>query len=276
MSEPVAASPKTKIAAIQMTATPRVADNLETAGRLIAQAAAAGAKLVALPEYFCLMGMRDRDKVEIRENFGSGPIQDFLAAAAVREKVWIVGGTLPLACEVPDKVRNASLVFDAAGNCVARYDKIHLFGFQTATERYDERRSLEPGSEVVTLATPFGRVGLSVCYDLRFPELYRAMGEVDLILIPSAFTETTGRAHWETLIRARAVENLCYVLAPAQGGRHENGRETYGNSMIVDPWGEVLARQDKTPGVAIAELDLARIAEVRSSLPALTHRSVPR
>jgi predicted amidohydrolase len=268
--------PKTKIAAIQVTATPRVADNLETAGRLIAEAAAAGAKLVALPEYFCLMGMRDRDKVEIRENFGSGPIQDFLAATAAREKVWIVGGTLPLACEVPDKVRNASLVFDADGNCAARYDKIHLFGFQTATERYDERRSLEPGAEVVTLATPFGRLGLSVCYDLRFPELYRAMGEVDLILIPSAFTETTGRAHWETLIRARAVENLCYVLAPAQGGRHENGRETYGNSMIVDPWGEVLSRQGKAPGIGIAELDLARIAEVRSSLPALAHRSVPR
>jgi nitrilase len=275
MSEAAAALPKTKIAAIQVTATPRVADNLETAGRLIAEAAAAGAKLVALPEYFCLMGMRDRDKVEIRENFGSGPIQYFLAAAAARENVWIVGGTLPLACGAPDKVRNASLVFDAVGNCVARYDKIHLFGFQTATERYDERRSLEPGSEVVTLATPFGRLGLSICYDLRFPELYRAMGEVDLILIPSAFTETTGRAHWETLIRARAVENLCYVLAPAQGGRHENGRETYGNSMIVDPWGEVLSRQDKAPGVGIAELDLARIAEVRSSLPALAHRSVP-
>jgi nitrilase len=276
MTGPVAALAKTKIAAIQVTATPRVADNLETAGRLIAEAAAAGAKLVALPEYFCLMGMRDRDKVEIRENFGSGPIQDFLAAAAAREQVWIVGGTLPLACEVPDKVRNASLVFDASGNCVARYDKIHLFGFQTATERYDERRSLEPGSEVVTLATPFGRLGLSVCYDLRFPELYRAMGEVDLILIPSAFTETTGRAHWETLIRARAVENLCYVLAPAQGGHHENGRETYGNSMIVDPWGEVLSKQDKAPGVGIAELDLARIAEVRSSLPALAHRGLSR
>jgi predicted amidohydrolase len=265
---------KTAIAAIQVTATPRVADNLATAGRLIAEAAQKGAQLVALPEYFCLLGLRDRDKVDARENFGSGPIQDFLAATAEREKVWIVGGTLPLACDIPDKVRNASLVYDADGKCVARYDKVHLFGFQSGAERYDERRSLEPGSGVVTLDTPFGRLGLSVCYDLRFPEFYRAMGMVDLILIPSAFTETTGRAHWEILIRARAVENLCYVLAPAQGGHHENGRDTFGNSMIVDPWGEVLARLDKAPGVALAEMDLARIAEVRTSLPALTHRTM--
>jgi deaminated glutathione amidase len=264
----------TTIAAIQVTATPRVAENLETAGRLIAEAAQAGARLVALPEYFCIMGMRDRDKVDSRENFGSGPIQDFLAQTAAREKVWIVGGTLPLACEVPDKVRNASLVYDDSGKCVARYDKIHLFGFQTANERYDERRSLDQGTEVVMLDTPFGRLGLSVCYDLRFPELYRAMGEVDLILIPSAFTETTGRAHWETLIRARAVENLCYVMAPAQGGHHENGRDTFGNSMIVDPWGKILARLDKAPGVALAEFDRARIAEVRASLPALAHKTL--
>jgi nitrilase len=261
-----------KIAAIQVTATPRVSDNLEVAGRLIAEAAQAGAQLVALPEYFCLMGMKDTDKVAIKENFGAGPIQDFLAKTAAREKVWIVGGTLPLACELPDKVRNSSLVFDDTGKCVARYDKMHLFGFQTEHEHYDERRALQPGSEVVTLQTPFGKIGLSVCYDLRFPELYRAMGEVDLILIPAAFTETTGRAHWETLIRARAVENLCYAMAPAQAGRHENGRSTFGNSMIVDPWGVVLAQLDKSPGVAIAEMDLNRIAEVRKSLPALAHR----
>lgn len=262
------------IAAIQVTATPRVADNLAAAGRLIAEAAQQGARLIALPEYFCLMGTRDTDKIDVRENFGSGPIQDFLAATAAREKVWIVGGTLPLSTDVPDKVRNASLVFDDAGHCVARYDKIHLFGFQTATERYDERRALQPGDKVVTLQTPFGRIGLSICYDLRFPELYRAMGEVDLILIPSAFTETTGRAHWDLLLRARAVENLCYVLAPAQGGHHENGRDTFGNSMIVDPWGKVLARLDKAPGVAVAELDHARIAEVRESMPALAHRTL--
>ncbi len=268
------ATSRSIVATVQVTATPRVADNLEIAGRLIAKAAQQGAQLVALPEYFCLMGTRDSDKVAAKEDFGSGPIQDFLAAAAAREKVWIVGGTLPLACKAPDKIRNASLVFDAAGKCVARYDKIHLFGFHTATERYDERRTLDPGTQVVTLATPFGRIGLSVCYDLRFPELYRAMGEVDMILIPSAFTETTGREHWEILLRARAVENLCYVLAPAQGGRHENGRETYGNSMIVGPWGKVLSRLDKSPGVGVAEIDLARIAEVRNSLPALEHRSV--
>jgi deaminated glutathione amidase len=262
-----------RIAAIQVTATPRVSENLEIAGRLISEAARAGARLVALPEYFCLLGLRDRDKVEVKENFGGGPIQDFLAATAAREKVWIVGGTLPLACDDPERVRNASLVFDDNGKCVARYDKIHLFGFETENERYDERRSLQPGSEIVTLQTPFGRLGLSVCYDLRFPEMYRAMGEVDLILIPSAFTETTGRAHWEALIRARAIENLCYVMAPAQGGHHENKRDTYGNSMIVDPWGKVLAQLDKSPGVAVAEFDLARIAEVRKSLPALAHRT---
>jgi len=275
MTAPVADSlMKYRVAAIQVTATPRVADNLEAAGRLVAEAAQQGAKLVALPEYFCLMGLRDRDKVEVRENIGAGPIQDFLAATAAREKVWIVGGTLPLACGIPEKVRNASLVFDDSGSCVARYDKIHLFGFETATERYDEGRSLEAGSAVVAIDSPFGRIGLSVCYDLRFPELYRAMGEVDLVMIPSAFTETTGRAHWEILIRARAIENLCYVVAPAQGGRHENGRETYGNSMIVDPWGKVLARLDKAPGIAIAEIDRALIADVRQSLPALRHRTV--
>ena len=265
---------KFKVAAIQVTATPRVADNLAAAGRLIAEAAQQGAKLVALPEYFCLMGLRDGDKVAVREDFGSGPIQDFLAATAAKEKVWIVGGTLPLDCGSADKVRNASLVFDASGECVARYDKIHLFGFATETERYDESRSLEPGSDIVTLETPFGKLGLSICYDLRFPELYRAMGEVDLILIPSAFTETTGRAHWDLLVRARAVENLCYVLAPAQGGHHENGRDTFGNSLIVDPWGKVLARLDKDPGVAIAEIDRVRIAELRKSLPALAHRTL--
>ena len=197
-----------------------------------------------------------------------------MAATAAKEKVWIVGGTLPLDCGSADKVRNASLVFDASGECVARYDKIHLFGFATETERYDESRSLEPGSDIVTLETPFGKLGLSICYDLRFPELYRAMGEVDLILIPSAFTETTGRAHWDLLVRARAVENLCYVLAPAQGGHHENGRDTFGNSLIVDPWGKVLARLDKDPGVAIAEIDRVRIAELRKSLPALAHRTL--
>jgi predicted amidohydrolase len=275
MTAPVADSlMKYRVAAIQVTATPRVADNLEAAGRLIAEAAQQGAKLVALPEYFCLMGLRDRDKVEVRENFGGGPIQDFLAATAAREKVWIVGGTLPLACGIPAKVRNASLVFDDAGSCVARYDKIHLFGFETATERYDEGRSLEAGSAVVAIDSPFGRIGLSVCYDLRFPELYRAMGEIDLVMIPSAFTETTGRAHWEILIQARAIENLCYVVAPAQGGRHENGRETYGNSMIVDPWGKVLARLGKAPGVAIADIDRSLIADVRRSLPALRHRTI--
>ncbi len=261
-----------KIAAVQMVSEPEVQANLAAAGELIAQAAGEGARLVALPEYFCLLGRRDRDKVEVREEYGHGPIQDFLAAAAANNKVWLVGGSAPLACADPDKVRNTCLVFDDSGRRVARYDKIHLFGFDLGTERFQESRSIEPGSEVVTLATPFGRLGLSICYDLRFPEMYRKMGTVDLILVPSSFTATTGKAHWEILLRARAVENQAYVLAPAQGGHHQNGRDTWGHSMIIDPWGKVLADLPSGPGVVTAEIDHAEIERVRRSLPALTHR----
>ena len=261
-----------KVAAVQMVSEPEVQANLAAAGELIAQAAGEGARLVALPEYFCLLGRRDRDKVEVREEYGHGPIQDFLAAAAAKNKVWLVGGSAPLACADPDKVRNTCLVFDDTGRRVARYDKIHLFGFDLGTERFQESRSIEPGSEVVTLDTPFGRLGLSICYDLRFPEMYRKMGTVDLILVPSSFTATTGKAHWEMLLRARAVENQAYVLAPAQGGHHQNGRDTWGHSMIIDPWGKVLADLPSGPGVVTAELDHAEIERVRRSLPALTHR----
>ena len=261
-----------KIAAVQMVSEPEVQANLAAAGELIAQAAGEGARLVALPEYFCLLGRRDRDKVEVREEYGHGPIQDFLAAAAANNKVWLVGGSAPLACADPDKVRNTCLVFDDSGRRVARYDKIHLFGFDLGTERFQESRSIEPGSEVVTLATPFGKLGLSICYDLRFPEMYRKMGTVDLILVPSSFTATTGKAHWEILLRARAVENQAYVLAPAQGGHHQNGRDTWGHSMIIDPWGKVLADLPSGPGVVTAEIDHAEIERVRRSLPALTHR----
>jgi deaminated glutathione amidase len=263
---------KFRVAAVQMVSEPEVQANLAVAGELIAQAAAAGAQLVALPEYFCILGLRDRDKVSVREADGHGPIQDFLAAAAARNKVWLVGGSAPLACADPDKVRNTCLVFDDAGRRVARYDKIHLFGFESGTERFQESRSIEPGSEVVTLDAPFGRLGLSICYDLRFPEMYRKMGVVDLILVPSSFTATTGKAHWEMLLRARAVENQAYVLAPAQGGHHKNGRDTYGHSMIIDPWGKVLAVLASGPGVITADIDHAEIARVRQSLPALTHR----
>lgn len=261
-----------RVAAIQMVSTPRVEENLRTADALIAEAAAQGADLVALPEYFPIMGRRDTDKIDVRETDGSGPIQDFLAEAACRYRVWVVGGSMPLVASVPDKVLNTCLVFNPQGVRVARYDKIHLFGFQKGEERYDESATIEPGRQPVSFDTPFGRVGLSICYDLRFPELFRALGEIDLLILPAAFTEVTGRAHWEVLLRARAIENQCYVLAIGQGGVHENRRETHGNSMLIDPWGEVIARRDKGEGVVIGDLDHARIAEVRASLPALTHR----
>jgi predicted amidohydrolase len=263
-----------RIAALQMVSGPRVADNLAIAGRLIEEAVGQGAQLVALPEYFPIIGATDADRVRAREDFGQGPIQDWLAATARRHGIWIFAGSLPLTAEAPDKMRNASLAYNPAGECVARYDKVHLFGFKKGDESYDEAAFIEPGNQLVTVDTPFGKVALSICYDLRFPELYRALAPVDLILVPAAFTETTGRAHWEILLRARAIENQCYLLAVGQGGRHENGRLTHGNSMIVDPWGEILDRKLKGPGVVIADLDHDRIAEIRESLPALAHRKL--
>ena len=262
----------TQIAAVQMISGPEVGANLVEAARLIGEAVAQGAKLVALPEYFPLIGASDAERLAVREQDDGGPIQQFMSETAKRHGIWLVGGSLPLAADDPAKLRNTCLVYDDAGRRVARYDKIHLFSFTRGTESYNESLSIEPGSGVVSFDTPFGRIGLAICYDLRFPELFRALGEIDLLVLPSAFTETTGRPHWELLLRARAVENQCYVLAPAQGGRHPNGRVTYGNSMIVDPWGEVLVRLDKGPGVAAAELDLQRIGEVRTSLPALKHK----
>jgi len=263
-----------RMAAIQMVSGPRVADNLRVAGRLIEDAVAQGAELLALPEYFPVIGATDADRVRAREDFGHGPIQDWLAANAQRHGVWIFAGSLPLTATSPDKMRNSTLVFNPAGDCVERYDKVHLFGFRKGEESYDEAAFIEPGNDLVAVDTPFGRVALSICYDLRFPELYRALGTVDLILVPAAFTDTTGRAHWEILLRARAIENQCYLLAVGQGGKHENGRMTHGNSMIVDPWGEILDRKMKGPGVVIADLDHARIAEIRESLPALAHRKL--
>jgi nitrilase len=262
------------MAAIQMVSGPDVSANLRAAEGLLMQAAERGAQLAVLPEFFPIMGVRDTDKVRVREAPGAGPIQEFLAATSHRLGIWIVGGSIPLAASVHDKVRNACLVYAADGKLVARYDKIHLFGFDNGRERYVESNTIESGERVVTVDSPFGRIGLSVCYDLRFPELYRSMGAVDVILVPSAFTATTGKAHWETLIRARAVENLAYVLAPAQGGRHASGRETHGDTMIVDPWGEIVDRVITGPGIAIAVVDPARIAAVRASLPALEHRTL--
>lgn len=261
-----------RIAAIQMISGPEVAQNLHRAGELIAQAAGEGADLIALPEYFPVISADEQAKVAIREQPGEGPIQDFLRETALRHRVWLVGGTIPLVANTPDKVRNTTLVFDNRGECVARYDKIHLFGFQKGEERYDESATIEAGDRVSVFDSPVGRVGLSVCYDLRFPELYRRMGELDLILVPAAFTWTTGKAHWEILLRARAIENQCYLMAPAQGGRHPSGRVTWGHTMIIDPWGEILACREAGEGVIIAKLDKNRIATVRASLPALHHR----
>jgi len=265
-----------RIAAVQMISGPDVAPNLATAARLIAEAAAAGAQLVALPEYFPLIGATDADRLAAREVDGAGPIQEFLAATARRHGIWLVGGSIPLLAQDPGKLRNSCLVFDPQGKRVARYDKIHLFGFNKGDEAYDEAATIERGDQVVAFDSPLGRIGVAICYDLRFPELFRSMAQLpnppDLIVIPAAFTETTGRAHWEMLLRARAVENQCYVLAAAQGGRHPNGRMTHGNSMVIDPWGEVLARMDKGEGVVLAELDPQRLVDTRTSLPALKHR----
>jgi len=263
-----------RVAAVQMISGPEVTANLDTAGRLIAEAAAQGAQLVALPEYFPLIGATDADRLAARERVGAGPIQDFLAEAARAHGIWLVGGSLPTFADAPDKLRNTCLVFDDTGRQVARYDKIHLFGFQKGEERYDEAATIEAGNTPVAFDTPWGRVALGICYDLRFPELFCALGQFDLLVLPAAFTDTTGRAHWELLLRARAVENQCYVVAAAQGGQHPNGRVTHGNSMIVDPWGDILARLDKGEGVVAAELSATRLDEVRASLPALQHRTL--
>jgi nitrilase len=249
-----------------------VAINLAVADELIAEAAARGARMVALPEYFALMSADETARVRLREHEGCGPIQDFLSGIAARHGIWIVGGTLPLMADDPDKTRNTTLVFDDCGNQVARYDKIHLFGYKRDEEHYDEAASIEPGRHVVCFDSPAGRVGLAVCYDLRFPELFRAMGKVDLIVLPAAFTYTTGQAHWETLLRARAIENQCYLAAAAQGGVHPHGRRTWGHSMIVDPWGDILARRPEGAGMAIAELDPTMLVTVRRCLPALDNR----
>lgn len=264
-----------QVCAIQMVSGTSVEVNLSRAEVLIGEAAERGARLVLLPEYFCFMGRRDTDKLSISESYGNGPIQNFLAECAKRHDIWLLGGTLPLKSEEPDRIYNSMLVFGPDGKCHARYDKIHLFGFRKGEESYDESISIRPGeSRAQVFDAPAGRVGLSVCYDLRFPELYRAMGDVSLIVVPAAFTYTTGSAHWEILLRARAIENQCYVLASAQGGKHENGRRTWGHSMLIDPWGDVLACLPEGEGRVEGHIDPARIGDVRLSLPALRHRTM--
>ncbi|WP_373887930.1 carbon-nitrogen hydrolase family protein [Massilia sp. WF1] len=265
---------KTTVAAVQMVSSPEVGENLDTARRLLAEAADRGATLVTLPEYWPIMGMSDSDKVGHAEQPGHGPIQDFMAEQAREHGFWLIGGTLPLVSGEEGRVLNTTLVYDPEGKPASRYDKIHLFGFTRGQESYDEARTIVPGESVGSFEAPFGRVGLSVCYDLRFPELYRAMGEVALIVVPAAFTHTTGMAHWEVLLRARAIENQCYVLASAQGGTHRNGRRTFGHSMLISPWGEVISQLPEGEGVVSGEIDTDFLAEVRQSLPALKHRKL--
>jgi len=265
-----------RVAAIQMASGPQVQANLLEAGRLIAEAAAGGAGLVVLPENFALMGLEETDKVAQRERDGAGPMQDFLAQQAKRHRVWLVGGTVPLEAHAADKVRAACLVFDANGRRVARYDKLHLFDVRVVAtgERYTESETIEPGERTVVVDTPFGRLGLAVCYDLRFPELFRRLLDegAELLAVPSAFTAATGRAHWSTLVRARAIENLCYTVAAAQGGYHLSGRETHGDTMIVDPWGTVLDHLPRGSGVVYADLDVDWLRATRRSFPVVDHR----
>ncbi|KTT18771.1 carbon-nitrogen hydrolase family protein [Pseudacidovorax intermedius] len=269
-----------KIAAIQMVSGTGREANLARARALLAQAAGAGAELAALPEYFCLMGQRDTDKLPLRETPGQGPVQDFLAGCAREFGLWIVGGTLPMDAGDDGHVFNTTLVYSPDGACAARYDKIHLFCFDNGREQYDEARVIAPGRTPVLFELPSRdghrwKIGLSVCYDLRFPELYRALAAqgAELLLVPAAFTHTTGLAHWELLLRARAIENLAWVAAPAQGGRHENGRRTWGQTLVADPWGQLAAeRREEGEGVVLAELDIARLRACRQQLPALGHR----
>jgi len=263
-----------KIAAIQMASGPNVEGNLNEARRHISKAVEQGAKLVVLPEFFAIMGMEAKDTVKVREEVGQGNIQQFLSETARKHKIWLVGGTIPLVANSPDKVRNSCLVYDETGAQVARYDKIHLFNLTLGNEQYNEAQTIEAGNQVVVIDSPFGRIGLAVCYDLRFPELFRAMKNVDIIVLPAAFTATTGKMHWEPLVRARAIENLSYFIAAAQGGYHVNGRETHGHSMIVDPWGRIMDELQRGSGVVIADINPSYQASLRKSLPALTHRTL--
>ena len=275
---PSANSADLKIASIQMVSTPDLRENLSAASRLIAAAATDGAQLAVLPEYFCLMGLKDTDKVRARESIGNGPIQEQLSDIAKQNNIYLVAGTIPLEAKDPNKVLNTTLVFNPAGEQISRYDKIHLFGFQTATERYQESETIEAGYEPGILKIAVNgndwTFGLSICYDLRFPELYRALGKVDCHIIPAAFTYTTGKDHWEILLRARAIENQCYVLASAQGGIHQNQRRTWGNSMLIDPWGSILANLPEGEGFISGVLCKDKLNEVRSKLPALAHRKL--
>lgn len=262
------------LAAIQMVSGVDLEENINTATRLIEEAVNQGAKLVLLPEYWPLMGHTEFDKLTIAEHFGKGTIQNMMSRVAKQTGVCLIGGTLPLFSSEGNKVFNTTLVYNADGQCLARYDKIHLFNFSAHNESYDEFRTLVPGEKVVTFESFLGKIGLSICYDLRFPELYRAMGDCSLMVVPSAFTYTTGKAHWEVLLRARAIENQCYILAAGQGGVHANGRKTYGHSMLVNPWGGVESVLPEGEGVVLGNFDPNYLIQVREMLPALRHRHI--
>lgn len=261
-----------RVAAVQMVSGTDPQQNLQRAAALVAEAAGLGAELIVLPEYFCLMGRQDGDKVAISEPYGAGPLQQALAALAREHGVWLVGGTVPLVSPQPGKVLNTLLLFAPDGSVAGRYDKIHLFGFTGQGERYCESDSIVAGSEPLKISTPLADIAFGICYDLRFPELFRQMAPFDLLVLPAAFTATTGEAHWEVLLRARAIENQCYVLASAQGGTHENGRSTHGQSIVIDPWGRIVAQLAKGEGVVLADIDQELIHSVRERLPALVHR----
>ncbi len=260
------------LAAIQMVSSTSMEANLREAAQRIQEAVAQQAQFILLPEYFAYMGRLDTDKLAYAETDSGGIIQDFMAKMSQQHRVWIAGAGVPLQSTTPTQVKNSLLIFNPEGQRIARYDKIHLFGFQRENESYQEQQTTSAGDSVVVIDTPFARIGLCICYDLRFPELFRAMGKIDLLLVPAAFTETTGRAHWEILLRARAIENQTFVLAAAQGGQHENGRETHGNSMLIDPWGQIMQRLPREAGLICAEINLEILRRVRQQLPALEHR----
>ena len=268
----------TKIAAIQMASGTNVSANLIEAGKQIASAAQAGAQLIVLPESFAIMGFEDTDQVKIAEDEGVGPIQDFLSEQAKKNKVWLISGTIPIKSALENKIYAACMVYNDKGELVSRYNKIHLFDahLEITKETYDESETVEAGNQVVVVDTPFGKIGIAVCYDLRFPELFRqlVLQGAEIMVVPSAFTAITGKAHWEVLLRARAIENLCYVVASAQGGYHVNGRETHGDSMIIDPWGAILERLPHGSGYVIAEIDTANTKKIRQNFPVLQHRKI--
>jgi predicted amidohydrolase len=263
-----------RVAAVQMTSGESVDDNLRAAAPLVAAAAGDGAQLVLLPENFGLMGLHATDKLAAQERDGDGPQQAFLASMARTHRAYVIGGSVPISCGDAARVRQTLLVYGPDGARVARYDKVHLFRFTHGAEEYDESKTIVAGSAPASFVAPCGRVGLSICYDLRFPELYRALGALSLIVVPAAFTAPTGKAHWETLLRARAIENQCYVLAAAQAGTHPGGRRTWGHSMLVGPWGDVLDVRDDGAGVVAGVVDPMRLADVRAKLPALQHRTL--